>query len=322
MLRRTIAGAILTAAAALAAACGATRPAAEETPQAPADAVVGIVADDEGLEGSGVVWDAAAELVVTAAHVVGDDHLVVVRLADGREAVGRVVGVEERSDVALVRVEGLVLPAGVPRGGRRVARGDPVTVVGRPPSVGLRTSRGRVEARDRTLARLPGLEDLLSLDALASPGDSGGAVLAADGSLAGLVLAADFERRDEPAPALAIPVERVESAVERLLGDREAGFLGIDAATVTAELAETHDLASSTGVAVMGVQPGSPADDAGLRYRDVLVAADGAALARVTDLDPILARLGPGGRLALQVERDGARVDVEVELGERLAPPG
>jgi S1-C subfamily serine protease len=272
--------------------------------------------------GTGVVWSSTG-LIVTANHVVEDAERVLVRDARRRENRASVVAVDEALDLALLRVRrNDLVPA------RFAAKlphvGVSAVTIGRPPfGGGLRWDLGQIESLHAAASRMRGLDDLVQSDGDVRHGDSGGALAGSGPVVFGIVLASDLEGgfgQDSVSPrTYAVPATLVRSFVEGTLHGthREPGFLGIDAADVTPELEARHHLEMGKGVVVMAVEPGTPADRAGLRYRDAIVAINGTPIGRLTGLDTILRRSPAGSRITISFLRDGKPRTVGVALARR-----
>jgi S1-C subfamily serine protease len=234
-----------------------------------------------------------------------------------------VVAVDDGLDLALLRVRRTdLVPA---RFAARLPRiGAPAVTIGRPPfGEALRWEIGRVESLHAAASRMRGLDDLLQSDGDVRHGDSGGALAGRGPVVFGIVLASDLEGgfgQDSVSPrTYAVPATLVRSFVEDTLRGthREPGFLGIDAADVTPELKARHHLEVGEGVVVIAVEPGTPADRAGLRYRDTIVAINGTPIGRLTGLDALLRRSPPGSRITISFLRDGKPRTVGVSLVRR-----
>jgi S1-C subfamily serine protease len=288
----------------------------------PSIVTVEVDTKDSWQGGTGVVWSRQG-LVVTANHVVDRGERVTVRDARDRESTALVLATDDGLDLALLRIpRDDLVPA-------RFAETLPelgalaVTVGRPPPDDTLRWEGGRIEQLHAVAFRARGWDDLIQSDADVRHGDSGGALAGPGPVVYGILLASDLAgglKADEPAErAYAVAAPRVRAFVARALGGRpaEPGFLGIDAADVTPELESRHGLEVSTGVVILAVEPGTPADRGGLRFKDAIVAIDGTPVERLGDLDEILRQRAPGSRISVAIRREGAERTVEVVLARR-----
>jgi putative serine protease PepD len=264
----------------------------------------------QGGTGTGWVYDSEGH-VVTNQHVVGDAREVTVRFADGREVDAEVVATDPSSDVALLRLESTNdLPAPLERGAAEGLQvGDPVVAIGSPFGLQGSLTTGVVSGLGRTITAPNefGIDDVVQTDAALNPGNSGGPLLAVDGRVVGMNAQIASQSGGNQGIGYAIPIETVERVVTELLEDGRVdhAFLGV-------RLADADE-----GARIVAVNDGSPADDAGLRPGDLVVRAGGEPVDSADDLRRAVNEREPGDELELEVERDGDRRTVTVELGTR-----
>jgi serine protease DegQ len=275
-----------------------------------------------GGEGSGVVWNADGT-IVTNNHVVEGQQSARIVFADGSRVAGRVQATDPRNDLALVKAERTGLPAAtfadrVPRVGElAVAMGNPLgfenSVTAGIVSGLNRNIPGSAQTGDQSLV------DLLQTDAAISPGNSGGALVGADGRVIGINVAYIPPSQGSVSLGFAIPSPRVIDVVKQLLEDGTVDYtwLGVGYATLTPELAQQFGIDAESGVVVESAEPGGPAAAAGLHPGDVIVAVDGKALENPEQLLGAIRARKPGDRLTLRLLRDGQQRDVTVTLGEQ-----
>lgn len=262
---------------------------------------------------SGVVWSADG-LIVTADHVLERDEDIGVGLPSGQVVAATIVGRDPGGDLALLKVEASGLAPAARGPGPRV--GHLALVVARP-GEGVATSLGIVSAFGGPARTWRGgrLERFIRTDATFYPGFSGGALIDVEGRMLGL--ATSFGGQGA---GLAIPLDHVARVVEALRshGRLRRGFLGITSQPVTlpAALRERLGLGQESGLLIVGVEPGGPAEQGGLLMGDVLV---GLAGQPVRDTDDLRAQLGPervGQPIPLRVIRGGEPREVTVTVGE------
>jgi S1-C subfamily serine protease len=268
------------------------------------------------LPSSAIVWSQDG-LIVTADHVLEFEEGLTVGLGDGTEIAAKIVGRDPSTDVAVLRVNASDLaPAARTQTPARV--GTLVLALGRPYSEGVTASVGIVSQRTGPWRTWRGglLDGLLMSDVAMYPGFSGGALVDAAGSLIGVNTSVLVR-----GVATAVPVQTLERAVEMLSthGRVRRGFLGVSSHPVPLpdDLRQRHGLRQPSGLLVVGVEPGSPADRAGLMLGDVLVAFAGQA---VQDGDDLQGQLGPervGTEVTLRLLRGGEPRDLGVTVGER-----
>jgi len=273
---------------------------------------------ERGL-GSGFII-AADGLVLTNAHVVEGSSKVTVGLEDGRRVEGTVVGLDRLTDLAVVRLAGAgpwpVAPLG---NSDSLQVGEWAIAMGNPYGLDRTVTMGIISSLNRNASKL-GLADkrleLIQTDAAINPGNSGGPLLDADGEVIGI----NTLVRSGPGAGLgfAIPINRARAIASELIATGKVSHaaigVGIDA------VRSGDGTGVSQGARVASVQPGSPAERAGLRPGDVVVAAGGQPVAQPSQLVAAVERSGVGKPLLLTVSRGGRLEQVEVvpaELGVR-----
>jgi serine protease Do len=263
--------------------------------------------------GSGFVIDPGG-LIVTNAHVVEGAEWLQVRLADGRRVNGKVIGQDNRVDLALVRVEGVsglvVLPLG---DSNRLRVGEFVLALGHPFGLEQSVSFGIVSRKGAPLSvAAPGF-DFIQTDAAINPGNSGGPLV----NMAGQVVGVNSMAARNGSIGFAIPVNLVKLLVPQLAtkGRVEWGWLGVSIAEITDEDAERLKLPDTRGVLIRGVMPGEPAEQGGVRAEDVIVALDGTRLESPRDLQRVVSATPVGKKVRVVLLRAGRETEVEVTVG-------
>jgi S1-C subfamily serine protease len=274
-------------------------------------------------EGSGVVWDDEGA-IVTNNHVVEGSSSVEVVLATGETLEGEVEATDQLSDLAIVRVDRDNLrPAGFTEALPEV--GELAIAMGNPLGFEQSVTAGIVSGLNRTIpsgGSTPALVELIQTDAAISPGNSGGALVDADGQVIGINVAyLPPAQTGAVALGFAIPATVAREVVTQLLerGEVRRPYLGIEPTQVTPEFAEAFGLGVEEGVAVERVFSDGPGEQAGLRGGDVIVEIEGEETPTVEDLFGRLRDFEPGDNVTLEIVRGDDRRSVEVTLGER--PP-
>jgi Do/DeqQ family serine protease len=276
--------------------------------------------------GSGVVIDARRGFVITNHHVIEAAEEIVVTLKDRRELAAQLVGSDPGTDIALLKVapEGLTeLKLG---DSEALEVGDFVVAIGNPFGLGQTVTSGIVSALGRTGLNIHGYEDFIQTDASINPGNSGGALINLKGELIGINSVIIGPAGGNVGIGFAVPSNMARSVVEQLaeFGEVRRGRLGVLIQDLTPELSEALKLDITEGAVITRVEPGSPAEDAGIEAGDVVVAVEGAAVANAADLRNRVGLVRVGEEINVTVVRDGTRGDHRVRVAtiERATYPG
>lgn len=264
--------------------------------------------------GSGFVVDAAG-YVVTNAHVVDGSDQVLVQLYDERELSARVVGKDDKLDLALLQIEGAgPLPAVTLGDSGALRVGEHVLAVGNPFGLGHTVTLGIVSGKTRAIGAGP-YDAFIQTDASINPGNSGGPLFDLSGRVVGINTAI---RPGADGIGFAIPVDDLKDVLAQLKdkGHVERGRLGLRFQAVTPALAKALGLPNAQGALVAEVEARSPAAQAGIQQGDVVVAVDGSPLTHHNQLARAVARRAPGSTVAIRVHRDGKHLDVKAKLGK------
>jgi serine protease DegQ len=272
--------------------------------------------------GSGVIVSANG-YILTNYHVIDRASDIEVALADGRRLRARAVGADPDSDLAILQVKPeKPLPA-ITFGSVESTRvGDAVLAIGNPFGVGQTVTMGIVSALGRSHLGINTFENFIQTDAAINPGNSGGALVDADGNLLGINTAIYSQSGGSLGIGFAIPVSSAKKIMEEIIrtGHVTRGWVGVEAQEVTPELAESFDLPpDTTGALIAGVLRGSPADAAGIKPGDLLVAVGGQPVKDPQVMLDMIANLKPGDQVPFHVRRGGEEVDLAVKVGKR--PP-
>jgi serine protease Do len=265
-----------------------------------------VIVRDEGRgAGSGVIWSENG-LIVTNAHVVQGRN-VRVELRDGRAMPARVTNTDPVLDLAILRVDAAGLPAASAGDSDLVRVGELVFAVGNP--LGLRgaVNTGIVTAAPRSRRGA----SMVCADVSLAPGNSGGMLARADGSVIGI-----NSMMRMPGMALAVPSNAVRDLLAQANGER--GFLGLTLQQVALPEAWTTDTTGDTGFLVSGVVPEGPAQAAGVMIGDIIVGSDGDALAAPESLTWRLQRLRADELLHVTILRGGRELTLQLLAGRQL----
>jgi serine protease Do len=259
--------------------------------------------------GSGFIIDPSG-LIVTNNHVVGHADKIVVSMTDGKQYPARVIGSDELTDVALIKVSA---PGPLPYvswgDSRQVEVGDWVLAAGNPFGLGGSVTAGIVSARGRDLGAGP-FDNFLQLDAPINPGNSGGPIFNMDGNVVAISTAIVSPSGGSVGIGFATPSELLTPIVDQLRsggGRIERGWLGVS----------VED--SDNGVTIAGVERTSPAARAGIRQGDMILAVNGEHIETSRGLIRAIAAIPPGKEVSLSIRRQGRAMDVPVTVGRRPA---
>jgi len=271
-----------------------------------------------GSLGSGVIVRGDG-YILTNYHVVEAADSIRVALSDGREADARVVGADPETDLAVLKIGLPKLQAIDFDQSERLRVGDVVLAIGNPFGVGQTTTLGIVSALGRNRLGINIYENFIQTDAAINPGNSGGALVDAGGRLVGINTAIYSETGGSLGIGFAIPARSAETILEEIIrsGKVTRGWLGIGPQDITPELMRAFGLKRQEGAIVASVLRGSPAQKAGLRVGDIVLAMGDAALRDSIDFLNAIAPLKPGASVMLTVLRDGRQQQVKVVVGER-----
>lgn len=270
--------------------------------------------------GSGVIVDAEQGLLLTNNHVIDGADDIQVTLADGRTLSGEFVGADPDTDVALVRIPADNLSAVRLADPRALRVGDFVVAVGNPFGLGQTVTSGIVSALGRQGLSGLGYQNFIQTDASINPGNSGGALVNLRGELVGVNTAIFSPSGGNVGIGFAIPVGLAQDVMRQLLafGEVRRGSLGVESQDIDAAMAKLLGVTERRGAVITRVQEDSPADQAGLKPGDVVVAIDGAQVADRQALHNAEGLLPVDQPVRIAVLRDGRQREVEVVLKARV----
>jgi len=274
-------------------------------------------------QGSGFIISSDG-YVVTNNHVVKNAQEVILGLDDGRSLHAKVVGTDEKTDLALLKIaEAGPFPFtewadGAPR------VGDWALAVGNPFGLGGTVTAGIVSARGRDIGAGP-YDDFLQIDAPVNRGNSGGPTFDVYGRVVGVNTAIYSPSGGSIGIGFAIPATVARNVIDALRehGRVERGFIGVQIQAITPELADSMQLKTNRGALVADAQPNTPAAKAGLRSGDVIIAVNGEPIEAARELSRKIAALGPEKKVEITYLRGGREAKASITLGvlpEEAAP--
>lgn len=268
--------------------------------------------------GTGFIVDAKGT-IVTNYHVVNKAESITVTLSDGTKLPAKMLGGDEKTDLAVLKVESdKALPFVSFGDATKVRVGQPVMAVGNPFGLGGTVTTGIVSARGRDIQSGP-FDDYIQTDAAINRGNSGGPLFDMEGKVIGINTAIFSPTGGNIGLGFAIPSSLAEPVMVQLRdnGRVERGLLGVQIQPVTKEIAESLSLKADKGALVAMVQPDSPALAAGVKSGDVIVSVDGKKLDGIKELTRTISAMKPGTSVKLGVWRDGKDMSLTAKVGDQ-----
>jgi serine protease Do len=269
--------------------------------------------------GSGFIIDAKG-LVVTNNHVVDGANEIEVQLSDERKFKAELVGSDDRTDVALLRLKNASkLPIVKFGDSDRLKVGDHVVAIGNPFGLDHTVTSGIVSAKERVIGAGP-YDDFIQTDASINPGNSGGPLFNLKGEVIGINTAINPMGQGI---GFAIPSSLASGVIEALGSGGEVvrGWLGISFQPLTEDLVKAFKLKETEGAVVANVTPGSPAEKGGMKAGDVIVAVQGKKVGEARDLPHMVAKLKPGATARIKVIRRGSPQNLKIKIGKMPQDP-
>lgn len=266
--------------------------------------------------GSGFIISADG-YVLTNAHVVDRADKIAVRLTDKREFKAKVIGVDKRTDVALLKIEATGLPKVTLGNPELLKVGEWVLAIGSPFGFDSSVTAGIVSAKGRSLPQ-ENFVPFIQTDVAINPGNSGGPLFNMKGEVVGINSQIYSRSGGYMGLSFSIPIDVAMDVVNQLrsTGKVTRGRIGVSIQEVTRELAESFGLTKPLGALISGVEKNSPADKAGVKASDVVLKFDGKVITKSADLPRIVAATKPGNKVAVQLWRKGATLELSLVVGE------
>ncbi len=268
--------------------------------------------------GSGVIVSSEG-YILTNYHVVEGADVIEVGLADGRKGAATVVGTDPETDLAVIRIGLRDLPVMVLGQPDDARVGDVVLAIGNPFGVGQTVTMGIISAMGRNNLHINHFENFIQTDAAINFGNSGGALVDANGNLLGINSAIYSQTGGSVGIGFAIPVTTAKMVLDSIIahGQVVRGWIGVESQDITPELAQSFGLGRSSGAIIAGVVRGGPADRAGIRPGDILLAVDGKAVANTAAMLNLIAQLAPGATSRMTIMRKDREAVLDVKVARR-----
>ncbi|MFL6579141.1 MAG: Do family serine endopeptidase [Burkholderiales bacterium] len=258
-------------------------------------------------------------LILTNAHVVADATEISVKLTDRREFEAKVLGVDKRTDIAVLKIEAKNLPAVKLGKVSDLKVGEWVAAIGSPFGFDNTITSGIVSAKARSLPD-ENYVPFIQTDVAVNPGNSGGPLFNMDGEVVGVNSQIFSRTGGFMGLSFAIPIDVALQVKDDLVqnGKVTRGRIGVQIQDVNQALANSFGLPKPQGALISGVEPGSPAEKAGLKSGDVVLGVNGKQVNQLSELSGAIAATKPGSNARLQIWREGKSRDVDVKVAELL----
>jgi len=277
--------------------------------------------------GSGFIMDPDGT-IMTNHHVVGTADEIKVKLGDGRSFAAKLVGSDQRTDIAVIKVDAKDLPAAEVGNSDTLAVGDWVLAIGNPFGLEETVTAGIVSAKERVIGA-GAYDDFIQTDASINPGNSGGPLIDADGRVVGVNSAIFSRTGGSIGIGFAIPINLAKKIGAELRANRRVarGWFGVAMQDVTPELARALGLEETVGALVADIYQGGPAWKGGIRRGDVVVGFEGKQIHTAREITRLASDAAIGSTVSVEVIRGGERKTLAVVIEEpaeqtREAPRG
>ncbi|MCJ2378021.1 outer membrane-stress sensor serine endopeptidase DegS [Vibrio sp. ZSDZ34] len=272
----------------------------------------------QGL-GSGVIVSDKG-YIITNYHVVANADQIIVALQDGRVAAAQLVGKDQRTDIAILRVEGSNLPVIPLNPDYSPKVGDVVLAIGNPYNLGQTTTFGIISATGRSSISAGGIQAFIQTDAAINQGNSGGALVNTQGELVGINTASFQQATDLETYGIsfAIPYPLASKIMEKIIADGRVirGYIGIDGQDINSVTARLLGNEHIGGIVVLGLDPNGPAAMGGIKVQDIVMMIDGKKLNGRQGVLDLVTDLRPGTTVDMTVLRNSEQITLQVTVGE------
>jgi S1-C subfamily serine protease len=274
--------------------------------------------------GSGVIYTADG-YIITNNHVVADARDITVTLASGQELKAEPVGADPENDIAVIKIDKTGLPAITVGDSDNLQVGQLVVAVGSPLGFEQTVTAGIISALHRNVTagdesgQANTLTDLIQTDAPINPGNSGGALCDSGASLIGINAIIASQSGGSEGIGFAIPIDTAKKVADDLIAGRSVShpYIGIQGQTISADIASQYGLPVSEGAYISGVVSGSPADEAGIKDGDIVVAADGQQVKSMDDLIAAIRKKDVGDKISLTFYEGSDKKTASVTVEEK-----
>jgi serine protease Do len=268
--------------------------------------------------GSGIIIDAEHGLIVTNAHVVRNQKVMLVTLKDGRRYHAKLVGTADSFDIAIIQIPAKHLRAIEFGNSDKLEAGDFVVAIGSPFGLTQTVTSGVISALNRATPQIEGFQNFIQTDAPINPGNSGGALIDMHGKIIGVNTAILSGSMGNIGIGFSIPSNMVKSVADQLIkyGKVEPGMFGVLAQNLSPELADALKTKSNKGVVVTQVVPNSPAAKSGVKPKDIILEVNGVPVNSAAQLRIIFGIMRPGTKTTALVLQNTQKKTLKVVVGD------
>jgi serine protease Do len=268
-------------------------------------------------QGSGVVYNKKG-IVVTNKHVIKDAGEIIITLYDGSEYKAEVVGTDERSGIAVLRIDAENLTPASFGNSDSLELGEMVLAIGNPLGLGQTVTSGIISAKGTSDLQITGFEDFVQTDATINPDSYGGPLVNLNGEVVGISTIPPKQTAGYFGISLAVPINVVKKATEDLIkhGRITRGWLGVTAQPVTRELQKALGLKNNLGALVSGIDPSSSAANAGIKSGDVIIKYNGKKIKDILHLRSLVKGTEINKEVEMIVIRDGQELTLNTAILE------
>jgi serine protease Do len=255
--------------------------------------------------------------IVTNNHLVQGATKITVKLLNNDEYVAKVIGTDPQSDIAVIKIDAKKLPTVRLGNSDQTEVGEWVVALGNPFGLSHSLSAGILSAKGRSSVGLADYENFLQTDAAINPGNSGGPLLDLEGEVIGINTAIFSRSGGYMGIGFAIPINMAKTIIDQLIkkGNVVRGYLGVKIQPLTSDLSASFGITDKRGILVAQVEPGTPADKAGLKQGDVIVSLDNQPVLNVGDFRNSIASSDPNTKRNLGVMRDKKLIQTQITVG-------
>jgi len=268
-------------------------------------------------QGSGVIYNNVG-YIITNKHVIKDAGEIIISLYDGREFKAELVGTDARSDIAVLKIDAEDLTPARFSNSDSLELGEIVLAIGSPLDLGQTITSGIISAKGTSNVQVTGFEDFVQTDAIINPDSYGGPLVNLKGEVVGISTIPTTKAAGYYGISLAIPVNVVRKTTEDLIkyGRVTRGWLGVTAQPITVQLKEALGLKNNLGGLVSGIEPDSPAANAGIKSGDVIIKYNGEKIKNLLHLRSLVAGTVTNEEVKMTVIRDGNELTLNTTISE------